>query len=93
MSIQELISYSEKIDLYPIPLKDFAASENFYKLYRFPECKLTFIYNKVACSVAIYDGKETDSLILEVHSRKARFLQRDIQRLVNIVFEKHQGVS
>lgn len=92
MSVQDLVSYSKKIGLYPISLEDFAASENFYKLYRSPECKLTFIYNTVTCSVAVYNGENTDSLILEVHNKHTRFLQRDIQRLVNIIFETHQGV-
>lgn len=93
MSIQELISYSEKIDLYPISLEEFAASENFYKLYRFPECKLTFIYNKVACSVAIYDGKETDSLILECHttSKLSLYLYPEYVKLIDFIIEKHQG--
>ena len=72
-----------------ITLEEFAASESFYRLHRFKDCPLTFIYNTVTCNVSIYDGKDTDSLILEVHNKNTRFLQRDIQRLINIVFEKN----
>lgn len=80
-------------ELYPVSLEEFAASESFYKLHKFEDCPLTFIYNKVTCSVAIYNGTETDSLIIEVHNKNTRCLQRDVQRLVNFVFETHQGVN
>jgi endo-1,4-beta-mannosidase len=93
MSVKDLISYSEEIGLYPITLEEFAASESFYRLHRFENCPLTFIYNTVTCSVAIYDGKETGSLILEVHDINGlRYLQKDLYNLVNFVLETHQGV-
>lgn len=78
-------------DLYPITLKEYAASKSYLKIHEFEYCPLTFIYNTVTCSVAIYNGKETDSLIIEVHNKNTRFLQRDVQKLVNFVFETHQG--
>jgi hypothetical protein len=89
-------------ELFPVSLEEFAASEtfhslterkSFYKLHKFEDCPLTFIYNTVTCSVAIYDGKETGSLILEVHDINGlRYLQKDLYNLVNFVLETHQGV-
>lgn len=84
---------NELSDLYPITLKEYVASRSYLRLYEFEYCPLTFIYNTVMCSVAIYNGTETDSLIIEVHNKNTRFLQRDVQRLVNYVFETHQGVN
>ena len=76
-------------DLYPITLEEYADNKNHLKLHKFEDCHLTFIYNTVTCVVSIYNRKDTNSLILEVHSKHARLLQRDIQRLINIVFEKN----
>ena len=76
-------------DLYPITLEEYADNKNHLKLHKFEDCHLTFIYNTVTCNVSIYNDKDTDSLILEVHNKHTRFLQRDIQILVNIVFERN----
>ena len=88
-------------ELFPVSLEEFAASEtfhslterkSFYKLHKFEDCPLTFIYNTVTCSVAIYNGKETDSLIIEVHNINGlRYLERTVHNLVRFIFEKHQG--
>lgn len=63
----------ELVDLYPITLKEYVASRSYLRLYEFEYCPLTFIYNTVMCSVAIYNGTETDSLIIEVHNKNTRF--------------------
>lgn len=84
----------ELVNLYPITLKEYAASRSYLKLHKFEYYPLTFIYNTVMCSVAIYNGKETNSLIIEVHNKEAlRYLHRSLQKLVNFVFETHQEVS
>ena len=79
-------------DLYPITLEEYAANKNHLKLHKFEDCPLTFIYNTVTCSVAIYNGKKTDSLIIEVHNINGlRYLERTVHNLVRFIFEKHQG--
>ena len=79
-------------ELFPVSLEEFAVSRSHLRLHEFENCSLTFIYNTVTCVVSIYNGTETDSLIIEVHNKNTRFLQRNVQKLVNFVFEKHQGV-
>jgi hypothetical protein len=91
MSVQNLTSYLEEL---PMSLKEFAASENFYRLEEFEYCPLTFIYNTVTCVVSIYDGNTTDSLIIEVHNINGlRYLERAVHKLVRFIFEKHKDTS
>lgn len=77
-------------DLYPMSLEEFAASETFYRLHRFEDCPLTFIYNTVTCKVSIYNGDDTDALIVEVNRKGVNFLHPELQYLVKEVFAEHQ---
>ena len=79
-------------ELFPVSLEEFAASRSHLRLHEFENCSLTFIYNTVTCVVSIYNGTETDSLIIEVHNINGlRYLERTVHNLVRFIFEKHQG--